>query len=104
MTRSESLKKAQKKYYNKIKEEKGEVFEKMRKNQLEYQKKYNQKQRNNPEKLAIIREKNKIMAKKYYHKNKEKILNQRLILRREREDQKLVDLLTNNLIEVSIDN
>tara|TARA_R100000655_G_C2866054_1_gene172438 strand:+ start:220 stop:534 length:315 start_codon:yes stop_codon:yes gene_type:complete len=104
MTRSESLKKAQKKYYNKIKEEKGVVFEKMRKNQLEYQKKYNKKQRENPEKLKEIREKNKIMAKKYYHNNKEKILEQRLSLRREREDKKLLDLITNNLIEVSVDN
>ena len=104
MTRSESLKKAQKKYYQKIKEEKGAVFEKMRKNQLEYQKRYNAKQRENPEKLKLIREKNKVMAKKYYHNNKEKILNQRLSIRRDREDKKLVDLLTNNLIEVSIDN
>jgi hypothetical protein len=103
MVRSESLKKAQKKYYEKLRTERGPVFEKMRKNQLEYQKKYNKRQREDPEKLIVIRQKNKVLAKKYYYNNRDNILNRRKELRDIKNENELIDLLNNKLIEVSID-
>jgi len=103
MPRTEALKKAQKKYYEKIKEEKGDVYHNMKKNQLEYQKKYNKKQRENPEQLIKLRAKNKEISKNYYHKNKEKILNQRLFIRSKKKDEEIENLLTKQLIEVSFD-
>ena len=103
MPRTEALKKAQKKYYEKIKEEKGDVYYKMKQNQLEYQKKYNKKQREDPEKLIELRIKNKQISKNYYHENKEKILNQRLFLRKKRKDEEIENLLSQQLIEISFD-
>jgi hypothetical protein len=103
MTRTIALKKAQKKYYNKIKEEKGEVYQKMKQNQLQYQKTYNQKQREDPDKLIELRLKNKTISKNYYYKHRDKILEQRLILRNEKKDKEIENLLTKQLLEISFD-
>lgn len=103
MVRSEALKKAQKKYYDKIVKEKGPVFEKMRAHQKDYQKKYNKKIRQNPEKLKKIRAQGKVNAKNYYYNNKQHVLNRRKELRDIKQDNDLLDFLTNNLIEISLD-
>ena len=70
---------------------------------LEYQKQYNKRQREIPEKLTEIREKNKILARKYYYNNKDHVLQRRRELRKGREEDYLMDLMTNKLIEISID-
>ena len=68
LKRSKALVKAQRKYYQKIKEENTEVFQRLMKRQLDYLKNYRKKGKvDNPSKYNQIKEKDRIHSNKYYH-------------------------------------
>ena len=93
MVRSESLKKAQKKYLAKIKEENSEVYQKIKKKHLNYQKEYLVKMKEDEEKYNNYKVQRAKYAKIFYDKNKQLILDKRLKLRQIREDKELEKLL-----------
>ena len=103
-TRSEALKKAQKKYYDKIKEENSEVYQKLRERNNEYQKTYiRKKKENNVVYCEEQKKKNRVHAKTFYYKNKERILNQRKLIRDKKKDEYLEEFLNSNIKEISFD-
>lgn len=102
--RSEALKKAQKKYYEKIKEENNEVYKKLRSNHTTYQKDYIKNKRlNNEDFNKEYMEKQKIHSKNFYYKNREKILKQRRIIRERKKDEYLEEFINTTQYEISFD-
>lgn len=93
MTRSDALKKAQKKYLLKIKEENSEVYKKMMKKQIIYQKEYIKKLRENEEKFNNYKKGRAEYARSFYSINKQNILDKRAILREKKKDNDLFKLL-----------
>ncbi len=93
MTRSEALKKAQKKYLLKIKEENSEVYKNMMKKQLIYQKQYIKKLRDNEEKFTNYKKGRAEYAKEFYNNNKQNILDKRAKIREKKKDEDLIKLL-----------
>jgi len=102
--RSEALKKAQKKYYEKIKNENSEVYKKLRSNHSSYQKDYIKNKRlNNEDFNKQYMEKQKVHSKNFYYNNKEKILEQRRIIRERKKDEYLETFIQNTQYEISFD-
>jgi hypothetical protein len=100
LKRSKALVKAQRKYYQKIKEENTEVFQRLMKRQLDYLKNYRKKVKvDNPSKYNQIKEKDRIHSNKYYHENKDKILEQRRVIRHNKKDEAFERFLHENIIE-----
>ena len=100
LKRSEALIKAQRKYYQKIKDEKTEVYQKILKRQIDYLKNYRKKVKvDNPSKYNQIKEKDRIHSNKYYHENKDKILEQRRVIRYNKKDEAFEKFLHDNIIE-----
>ena len=93
MVRSESLKKAQKKYLAKIKEENTEVYKKIKKKHLEYQKDYLVRMKEDDNKYTEYKKCRASYAKTFYDKNKENILEKRLKLREIKKNKELELLL-----------
>tara|TARA_R110002096_G_scaffold320579_1_gene514597 strand:+ start:267 stop:563 length:297 start_codon:yes stop_codon:yes gene_type:complete len=93
MVRSESLKKAQKKYLAKIKEENSEVYQKIRQKHLEYQKEYLARMKEDDDKYNDYKKNRASYAKTFYDKNKENILEKRLKLREIKKNKELELLL-----------
>ena len=93
MTRSEALKKAQKKYLLKIKEENTDVYKNMMKKQLIYQKQYIKRLREDEEKFNNYKKGRAGYAKEFYNNNKQNILDKRAKIREEKKDQELTKLL-----------
>jgi len=91
--RSEALKKAQKKYLSKIKEENTDVYKKMMKKQLEYQKTYILKLREDEEKFKNYKKVRAEYAKSFYNNNKQSILDKRAKIREKKKDEELSKLL-----------
>ena len=81
MTRSEALKKAQKKYLLKIKEENTDVYKNM------------MKKREDEEKFNNYKKGRAGYAKEFYNNNKQNILDKRAKIREEKKDQELTKLL-----------
>lgn len=98
MARSEALKNAQKKYLNKIKEEKTEVYQNIIKKQKEYQKNYNK----NKELTQNDKDKFNEYAKKHYIKNRDIILLKRKEKRMNAKEKEIKELLTDKLLEIII--
>tara|TARA_R110002126_G_scaffold77219_1_gene192573 strand:+ start:61 stop:360 length:300 start_codon:yes stop_codon:yes gene_type:complete len=98
MVRSEALKLAQKKYLNKIKEEKTEVYQNIIKKQKEYQKNYNK----NKELTQNDKDKFNEYAKKHYMKNREIILLKRKEKRMNAREKEIKELLSDKLSEIII--
>ena len=98
MARSEALKNAQKKYLNKIKEEKTEVYQNIIKKQKEYQKNYNK----NKELTQNDKDKFNEYAKKHYIKNRDIILLKRKEKRMNAKEKEIKALLTDKLSEIII--
>ncbi len=100
LKRSEALIKAQRKYYQKIKDEKSEVYQKIMKRQIDYLKNYRKKVKvENPSRYNQIKEKDRIHSNKYYHENKNKILEQRRVIRYNKRDEAFEKFLNDNIIE-----
>jgi hypothetical protein len=100
LKRSKALVKAQRKYYQKIKEQNTEVFQRLMKRQLDYLKNYRKKVKvDNPSKYNQIKEKDRIHSNKYYHENKDKILEQRRVIRYNKRDEAFERFLHDNIIE-----
>jgi hypothetical protein len=98
--RSKALIKAQRKYYQKIKEQNTEVFQKLMKRQIDYLKNYRNKVKvNNPSKYNQIKERDRIHSNKYYYENKDKILEQRRAIRYNKRDEAFERFLHDNIIE-----
>lgn len=93
MTRSDALKKAQKKYLLKIKEENTEVYKNMMKKQLVYQKEYIKRLRDNEEKFNNYKKTRAEYARTFYNNNKQKILDKRASIREKKKDDDLFKLL-----------
>lgn len=91
--RSESLKRAQKKYLQKIKEENNEVYKNMMKKQLVYQKEYIKRLRENEDKFNHYKKTRAEYAKTFYNNNKQKILDKRAKIREKKKDDDLFKLL-----------
>lgn len=102
--RSDALKKAQKKYFQKIREENTEVYQKMRIKQNNYLKNYVKRRKEEDDEYRLnLMEINKKGAKIHYEKYKTEILKRRKELRDIKKDQELTNFLNNNIIEISID-
>lgn len=93
MTRSEALKKAQKKYLLKIKEENTEVYKNMMKKQLVYQKEYIKRLRENEDKFNNYKKGRAEYARTFYNNNKQNILDKRANIREKKKDEELIKLL-----------
>ncbi|VVU95719.1 hypothetical protein CPAV1605_1474 [seawater metagenome] len=93
MTRSDALKKAQKKYLLKIKEENTEVYKSMMKKQLLYQKQYIKKLREDEEKFNNYKKGRADYARIFYNNNKQNILDKRAHIREIKKDEDLNKLL-----------
>jgi len=93
MTRSDALKKAQKKYLLKIKEENTEVYKSMMKKQLLYQKQYIKKLREDEEKFNSYKKGRADYARTFYNNNKQNILDKRAHIREIKKDEELNKLL-----------
>ncbi len=104
MGRSESLKKAQKKYHQKIREQNTEVYQRIKKKQNEYLTNYvKERKKTDPEYREKMMDRNKKGAKIHYEKYKESILIRRKELRELKRDKELLDFINNNTIEISVD-
>jgi len=93
MTRSDALKKAQKKYLLKIKEENTEVYKNMMKKQLVYQKEYIKRLRDKEKKFNNYKKTRAEYARTFYNNNKQKILDKRASIREKKKDDDLFKLL-----------
>ena len=104
MVRSEALKRAQKKYQQKIKEENTLVYQNIKKKQNEYLSNYiKQRKLIDPEYKEKLMHNNKICAQVHYKKYQPMILKRRKQLRDIKKNNDLHDFLKNNIIEISID-
>ena len=97
--RSEALKKAQKKYLQKIKDENSDVYKKIRQKHLIYQKDYLHKLKMDDDKYIEYKKQRATYARSFYNKNKDNILNNRLNNRNIKKNKELDTLLKNEIEE-----
>lgn len=92
MVRTEALKKAQKKYLEKIKEENGERYQKYLECMKKYQKKSFQKLKDNPVLYEMALKRNREYQRHYYKNYKEKKLDQAKRYNDKKREQFLLNL------------
>lgn len=92
MGRSDALKKAQKKYMEKIKAENAPAYQNIKKRYSEYSSKYYQKKRK--ENLEFYRERERLYSAKWYNipENREKISEKRKIFNLKKKEDYLLSL------------